>query len=165
MVDVVKRIPQATLTLAIRRDDVKYERELIELAEDLGIANQVEFRFNVSEQEKRELLSATRVLVVPSVVEGFGIVVLEANACGVPVVASSGVPEGAVRDGLNGLRYPYGDIAALAEDICRVLQDDQLHARLSEAGREFARGFAWAKVGAQYARIVERAAARPQGRG
>jgi glycosyltransferase involved in cell wall biosynthesis len=160
MVEVVKRVPEAKLILAIRHDDLKYERELIELVTELQIANCVEFRFNVSEQEKRDLLGATRALVVSSVVEGFGIVVLEANACGVPVIASSGVPEGAVRDGMNGLRYPYGDVAALAATICRVLQDDQLHARLSEAGREFARRFAWRKVGAQYAGVVESAVAR-----
>jgi len=160
MFEVVRRIPEARLTLAIRRDDLKYERELIELVEELHLATNVEFRFNVSEQEKRELLTAARALVVPSVVEGFGIVVLEANACGVPVIASSGVPEGAVRDGMNGLRYPFGDIGALAEAICKVLQDDRLHARLSQAGLEFARGFAWRRVGAQYADVVERAATR-----
>jgi glycosyltransferase involved in cell wall biosynthesis len=160
MVEVVKRIPQASLILAIRHDDLKYERELIELVDELHLASHVEFRFNVSEQEKRDLLNATRALVVSSVVEGFGIVVLEANASGVPVIASSGVPEGAVRDGMNGLRYPYGDIAALSARICKVLQDDQLHNRLSEAGREFARRFAWRKVGAQYAEVVEHAVAR-----
>ncbi len=160
MVEVVKRIPDATLTLAIRHDDLKYERELVELVKQLHLEASVSFRFNVSELEKRELLGATRVLVVPSVVEGFGIVVLEANASGVPVVASTGVPEGAVRDGMNGLRYPFGDIAALAASICRVLQDDQLHARLSQAGLEFARGFAWGRVGAQYAGVVEKAVAR-----
>jgi glycosyltransferase involved in cell wall biosynthesis/SAM-dependent methyltransferase len=162
MVEVVKRIPQARLILAIRRDDLKYERELIELVDKLLLAKHVEFRFNVSEKEKRELLGSARALVVPSVVEGFGIVVLEANACGVPVIASSGVPEGAVRDDMNGLRYPYGDITALSAGISRVLLDDQLHARLSAAGREFARGFAWGKVGAQYAAVVQGAAARPE---
>jgi glycosyltransferase involved in cell wall biosynthesis len=160
MVEVVRRIPEARLTLAIRHDDLKYERELVELVRELHLENSVSFRFNVSEFEKRELLGATRALVVPSVVEGFGIVVLEANACGVPVVASSGVPEGAVRDGLNGLRYPFGDIPALAAAICRVLQDDELHARLSQAGLEFARGFAWRRVGAQFADVVQKAVAQ-----
>jgi glycosyltransferase involved in cell wall biosynthesis len=160
MVEVVKRIPPARLILAIRHDDAKYERELIELVDQLHLAGHVEFRFNVNEEEKRDLLSAARALVVSSVVEGFGIVVLEANACGAPVIASSGVPEGAVRDGMNGLRYPYGDIAALAAAICKVLQDESLHARLSKAGREFARGFAWRTVGARYADVVENAVAR-----
>lgn len=163
MVDVVKRVPPARLILAIRHDDFKYERELIELVEKLQLVDHVEFRFNVSEREKRHLLDSARVLVVPSVVEGFGIVVLEANASGVPVIASSGVPEGAVRDGMNGLRYPYGDIAALSADISEILQNDRLHARLSAAGRKFARGFAWQKVGAQYAAVLQGAVAHRRG--
>jgi glycosyltransferase involved in cell wall biosynthesis len=60
---------------------------------------------------------------------------------------------------MNGLRYPYGDIAALSSAICKVLEDDQLHARLSQNGREFAQGFAWRKIGAQYADVVEHAVA------
>jgi glycosyltransferase involved in cell wall biosynthesis len=92
MVEVVKRLPDARLILAIRSDDQKYERELHELVERLQLADHVEFRLNVSEAEKRDLLLSVQVLVLPSAVEGFGIVVLEANACGVPVVASSGVP-------------------------------------------------------------------------
>jgi glycosyltransferase involved in cell wall biosynthesis len=160
MVDVVERIPQAKLTLAIRRDDVKYERELLDLVAELHLTDHVEFRINVSEQDKRELLGSARALVVTSVVEGFGIVVLEASASGVPVIASSGVPEGAVRDGMNGIRYPYGDIAALAGAVCRILQDDELHARLAAAGRDFARRFAWRKVGAQYAAVVQDAVAQ-----
>jgi glycosyltransferase involved in cell wall biosynthesis len=160
MTSVVEQVPAARLTIAGRRDDLAYERHLRELTRDLGLEGSIEFQFNLSEGEKRELIRASRVLVVPSAVEGFGIVVLEANACGVPVVASSGVPEGAVRDGLNGVRYPYGDIAALAGGICELLQDDTLHARLSEAGREFARRFAWRTVGAQYADVVEHAVVR-----
>jgi glycosyltransferase involved in cell wall biosynthesis len=160
MASVVEQVPGARLTIAGRRDDLAYERQLRELTRDLGLEVSIEFQFNLGEEEKRELIRDSRVLVVTSAVEGFGIVVLEANASGVPVVASSGVPEGAVRDGLNGLRYPYGDVAALAAGICKLLQDDQLHAQLSEGGRVFAQRFAWRKVGAQYADVVEHAVAR-----
>lgn len=160
MVEVVKLVPEARLTIAGRHDDLGYERKLRALVGELGLEASVEFRFDLTEEQKRELVRSSRVLVVPSAVEGFGIVVLEANACGVPVIASSGVPEGAVRDGMNGLRYPYGDVAALASAICKVLSDDQLHARLSESGREFARRFPWREVGAQYAAVVEGAVAR-----
>lgn len=158
MATVVKQVKGARLTIAGRHDDLAYEGELQKLARDLGLEASVEFRFNLTENEKRDLIRGSRVLVLPSAVEGFGIVVLEANALGVPVIASSGVPEGAVRQGLNGLRYPSGDIAALAANICEVLLDNQLYARLSEAGRMFARKFAWQKVGAQYADVVEHAA-------
>jgi glycosyltransferase involved in cell wall biosynthesis len=131
-----------------------------QLARDLGVEAHVGFQFNLTEEEKLDLVRSSRVLVVPSAVEGFGIVVLEANAVGVPVVASSGVPEGAVRHGMNGLRYPYADIPALAASICRMLEDGQLNSQLSDAGRVFARKFAWRKVGADYADVVERAASR-----
>ena len=90
MSEVVRRVPDARLVLAGRHDDRHYERSLAELAEQLSIARHLEFRFDIDETEKRSLLHSTRVVVVPSAVEGFGVVVLEANACGVPVVATVG---------------------------------------------------------------------------
>jgi glycosyltransferase involved in cell wall biosynthesis len=159
MAAVIKVVPGAQLTIAGRHDDLGFERQLRSQADDLGLREQVVFRFNVTEQEKRDLLRRTRVLVLPSAVEGFGIVVLEANACGVPVLASSGVPQGAVRHGVNGLRYPSGDIGALVAGICEVLQDDALYAQLSGGGRAFAGQFAWKNVGAQFTRVVEDAVA------
>jgi glycosyltransferase involved in cell wall biosynthesis len=98
-------------------------------------------------------------LVLPSSVEGFGIVVLEANACGVPVIASSGVPEGAVRDGFNGLRYQFGDIRALADRIVHLLWDTALYSSLSKNASSNAERFSWSRVGADYERVVREAAA------
>jgi glycosyltransferase involved in cell wall biosynthesis len=93
-------------------------------------------------------------------VEGFGIVVLEANACGVPVVASSRVPEGAVQQGANGLRYPFGQIDALSNALVEVLTDDALHARLAANARLFSEGFGWGEIGSRYEQVVQRAAAK-----
>jgi glycosyltransferase involved in cell wall biosynthesis len=156
--DVLERVPSAKLILAIRRDDEKYENELRALVRDLRLYDHVDFRINVSEQEKRRLLQTCRVLVVPSVVEGFGIVVLEANACGVPVVASSGVPKGAVRQDFNGLRYPFGDTQALSETLSRLLQDDVLYTRLRQNALSNAKRFSWSQVGAGFERVVIEAA-------
>jgi glycosyltransferase involved in cell wall biosynthesis len=159
MVEVVKAVPDSKLVLAIRRDDLAYERELVSLAQSLGVGEHVEFRFNVSEQEKRDLMHAARILVVPSAVEGFGIVTLEANACGVPIVASSGVPEGAVEDGVNGLRYQFGDIGALGAQIVQLLQNQDLHSQLSENSLKRVARFKWSQVGAEFERVVVSAAA------
>lgn len=159
MKDVTQRVQNAQLTIAGRRDDSRYERELRELVEQLGLENSVVFRFDLTEAEKRSLLRGARVLVVPSAVEGFGIVVLEANASGVPVVASSGVPPGAVGDRYNGLRYPFGNIDALSNAIVEVLSDDALHAKLSANGLAFARKFSWQSVGSQFEEVVRTAAA------
>jgi glycosyltransferase involved in cell wall biosynthesis len=162
MANVVKRVPSSRLILAIRRDDEKYEAQLHSLVKELGLQDHVEFRFNVSEEEKRELLRSVRALVVPSAVEGFGIVVLEANACGVPVIASSGVPEGAVEEGVNGLRYPFGDIKALEDRIVQLLQDDSLHSRLSHNALERVAAYSWSRVGARFEQIALAAAGRRQ---
>ncbi|MGH2405161.1 MAG: glycosyltransferase family 4 protein, partial [bacterium] len=157
MAHVVEEVPDARLVLAGRRSDSKFERQLKRLARDLGLAGRVEFLFNIAEEEKWALLRRCRVLALPSSVEGFGIVVLEANASGLPVIASSGVPEGAVRHGGNGLRYPFGDIRALAGCIIRLLKDEELHATLSANGRMFAQQFGWQSVGEQFEAVVRHA--------
>jgi len=158
MAEVVKKVPDARLTLAIRRDDVVYEKYLHTLVTELGLERNVDFRLNVSDEEKRALLHSARVLVLPSAIEGFGIVVLEANACGVPVIASTGVPEGAVGEEVNGLRYPFGDIDALASAIVRLLDDQALYSRLSSNALARIGRYSWSNVGAEFERVVERAA-------
>ena len=154
MPGVVREVKNARLVIAGRRDDVVYEEELRVMVERLGLQGHVDFRFNLTEDEKRTLINEARIVVLPSAVEGFGIVVLEANACGVPVIASSGVPEGAVQDGMNGLRYPFGDIQVLGAKIVQLLQDDALYSRLSQNAIRNAEGFTWSRVGAQFERVV-----------
>jgi glycosyltransferase involved in cell wall biosynthesis len=160
MPDVLKAVPSAHLLLAGRHDDLRYEAYLRRLVSELGLDESVEFQFDVSEERKRVLIRESRLLALPSSVEGFGIVVLEANACGVPVVASSGVPDGAVREGENGLKYQFGDIHGLAKVLIRMLMDNELHDYLSGNARRFAKGFGWQTVGAQFEQLVEKAAQR-----
>jgi glycosyltransferase involved in cell wall biosynthesis len=159
---VVRQVKAARLVIAGRRDDLGYEKELRNLVRRLGLEASVDFRFDLSEEAKRSLIGESRIVVLPSAVEGFGIVVLEANALGVPVVASTGVPEGAVRDGVNGLRYPFGDIPALADRIVQLLQDEALYSRLSLNASEQAERFSWSRVGPQFERVVAQLAARPR---
>jgi len=154
MKQVVREVPSARLILAGRHDDRRYEDELLEMVVELDLTQAVEFRFDITELEKRSLLDSCRALVLPSSVEGFGIVVLEANARGVPVIASSGVPQGAVRDGFNGLKYPFGDVAMLSQNVIRVLSDRDLGGRLSADSFAFASGFSWRRVCAQYEEVL-----------
>ena len=89
--------------------------------------DRVEFTGFVSEERKVDLLQEMWVKVNPSFKEGWGLTVVEANACGTPVVASD-VPglRDAIRDGETGLLYPYGNLAALAERVARMLRDEPL---------------------------------------
>jgi glycosyltransferase involved in cell wall biosynthesis len=160
MKEVIRTVPTAKLILAGFHDDLGYEAELRQLVDQLGLQNAIEFRFGISDDEKKSLLDSSRCLVLPSTVEGFGIVVLEANARGVPVIASSGVPTGAVEDGRNGIRYPFGDVYALARAILRIATDNDLFAQQSAKSLEFARQFSWRRVCSQYEAVIHEAVAR-----
>ncbi len=156
---VQERVAGVRLVIAGRRDDRAYEEELRATVARLGLTGAVEFKFDLGEDAKRELIRASRVLAVTSAVEGFGIVALEANACGLPVVASTGVPEGAVREGFNGLRYPFGDVSALGNRLVELLTDAGLYSRLSKNALENAKRYSWSRVGAEFEEVVRRAAA------
>ena len=70
-------------------------------------------------------------LVLPSAIEGFGMVIIEANACGTPAIASDRIPDDALKHGYNGLRYPFGDIQALSVAMIKLLEDKKLWEKLS----------------------------------
>jgi glycosyltransferase involved in cell wall biosynthesis len=83
-----------------------------------------------------QYMAAADVFVLPSYREGFGSVVIEAAACGVPAVASRiyGLTD-AVEEGETGLLHPPGDVAALHETLVRICADSGLRARMGEKAR------------------------------
>ncbi len=90
--------------------------------------------------------NSVSVAIVPSLYEPFGLVALEAMACGVPVIASKigGLKE-IVQDGVSGLLVPPGDSAALANELVNVLNNEQLRLRLAEGARRRAEEFSQAR--------------------
>jgi phosphatidylinositol alpha-mannosyltransferase len=111
---------------------------------------------HVSERALRSELARADVLVAPSLKgESFGLVLAEAMAAGVPVVASD-IP--GYRDVLagGGVLVPPGDAAALASALERLLADDAERARLASAGRREAARFAWPRVAEQVLEVYRR---------
>ncbi len=97
--------------------------------------------------------SAADAVVVPSHYESFGMVALEAMACGTPVVASQvGGLAFLVQDGITGYHVPVGEPEALADRLEILLKDDALRSRLGAQAVEFSRSYAWEHIAA---RIVE----------
>jgi len=101
----------------------------------------------VDEDIKQALLAETAMLLLPSRVESFGIVLLEAWHHGKPVVAAraGGLP-GVVRHGENGLMVAPGDTGALASVIAQLVADQPLAHRLGQAGKRGLTAYAWAAV-------------------
>jgi glycogen synthase len=89
-------------------------------------------------------MAHAELLVLPSLYEELGTVLLEAMQAGLPVVASKtgGIPD-VIEDGVNGLLVPPGDPEALARTINRLLADRDLARRLSEEAQERAKDYDW----------------------
>jgi glycosyltransferase involved in cell wall biosynthesis len=140
-----------------------FERpELVQLADQLGIAADVTFLGWVPNSDLPPYYRAAAVSVIPSLEEGFGIPAAEAMGCEVPVVASDagGLPE-VVEDGVTGLVVPRGDADALARAIQTLLTDPERRRVMGQAGRARAlRLFDWDRSAEQFEQLYREVAAR-----
>jgi glycosyltransferase involved in cell wall biosynthesis len=112
----------------------------------LGLAGAVRFVSEVTTQRIVELYAEAEIAVVPSLYEGFSLPAVEAMACGVAVVATTGgaLPEVLGPDGGAAALVPPNDAEALAVALRRLLGDEELRARLGASGRERAlERFTW----------------------
>lgn len=129
---------------------------LQELGRSLGIEARVRFLPPVPHEEMADLYRAADVVVVPSRTESFGLAALEAQACGIPVVASNvGGLRTVVSDGRSGFLVPPGDVSMLARRIVEILGDDALRSRLSVAARARASLFPWETTAARTLAIYD----------
>jgi D-inositol-3-phosphate glycosyltransferase len=120
------------------------------LKDELGIADVVTFLGKRSQESLPFYYASADVVVMPSRYETFGMVALEAMACGTPVVASDvGGLSFIVRDGETGYLVPEGDARAMADCLNRILHDPALRARLGKRGVEIARDYAWTHIADQ----------------
>jgi D-inositol-3-phosphate glycosyltransferase len=102
--------------------------------------------------------SAADVLVMPSHYESFGMVALEAMACGTPVVASQvGGLAFLVQDGITGYVVPDGDPDILGERLTNLISDPVLRQRMGEQAAEYARSYAWERIASQIRSVYESA--------
>ncbi len=128
------------------------------LSGKLGIGDLVMFLGRRNQDTLQYYYSAAEVVVVPSHYESFGLVALEAMACGAPVVASeTGGLAFLVRDGETGFHVPAGDARALAERLMQLMKDEALRSRIGRQAAEYARGFSWSVVARQIADLYRRA--------
>ncbi len=127
------------------------------LRKELGIADFVAFLGPQSQDDLPDYYNAAQVVVVPSRYESFGMVALEAMACGTPVIASNvGGLSTLIRDGRTGYLVPYGQPEALAARLRPILDDDALRQALGMHGAAVAEGYGWPAVAGRIERVYDR---------
>lgn len=126
------------------------------LCEVLGLDQSVVF-LGVRDQDKLPYYySAAEVVVMPSHYESFGMVALEAMACGAPVIASEvGGLAYLVRDGETGFTIPAEEPETLCEKLSWLLNDAELHAKMSAQAAAYAQDYAWEKIAKQIVDVYE----------
>jgi glycogen synthase len=127
------------------------EPHLRSLVRDRGLENRVHFAGKLSSSQVAAMMKAAEVFVMPSRIEAFGIVVLEAWRARTPaIVSSNGGTREFVEDGVTGLVVSPTDPAVLAEAVDKLLVDERLRSRLAHAAAERLPAFEWSKISQQY---------------
>jgi glycosyltransferase involved in cell wall biosynthesis len=125
------------------------DSETMRQVDALGLQARVSFSGSVGDGELAALYRGARALVFPSLLEGFGLPVVEAMACGTPVVTSNVASMAEVAGGGNALLVDPTDVDAIAAAIDLVVEDTQLRDRLAAHGLSRARAFTWTAVAAR----------------
>ncbi len=153
MAEVRQRVPEARLLVAGRGER---EPELRRLVGDLGLGDAVEFLGFVADEDLPDLYARAAVFAMPSLYEGFGIVMLEAMASSLPVVAfSTGAVPDVVVEGRTGL---IANPATLGDCLARVLEDPAGAREMGRRGRErVLEGYTWSRVAERTLGVYEEA--------
>lgn len=130
----------------IGRGEEPYIIEIKSLVQRLGVKSKIKFWGYVGQQKKFELLARAHVMINPSIREGWGLVNIEANAMGTPVVAyrSPGLVDSVVHE-KTGILTDQNTPSHLAQETIVLLKDSKRYARLQKGAVAWSRKFSWTK--------------------
>ncbi|RJP29698.1 MAG: glycosyltransferase family 1 protein [Candidatus Omnitrophota bacterium] len=130
---ILAMMPEVQLLIV---GDGNMKNELVTRVNNYGIAKNV--FFVTQTLDTRDVLAAIDIFVMPSIKEGLGLALMEAMACGLPVIGSDiGGIKNLITNDVNGLLFPVADSNALAKAIVELIKDDKRAAKLGERAREF----------------------------
>ncbi len=134
----------------------EYINYINEKARELGVEKKIKFWGFVSETKKFELLTRAWVLLNPTVHEGWGLVNIEANSVGTPVIGYDvqGMKD-SVRDGETGILVDKGDYRALADKALKLVGDKENYQKFQEKCRRWASRFSWDKSTKESLELIE----------
>jgi D-inositol-3-phosphate glycosyltransferase len=132
------------------------------LTEAYGLQDLITFLGKKNQDSLPYYYSAAEAVVVPSQYESFGMVALEAMACGIPVVASQiGGLAYLVQDGITGFTVPVDEPDELANRITLLLQDTELRNRMGQQAIQVAQEYAWEKIATRLVAVYEELLPQP----
>jgi len=143
------------------QEDKHYFYQLQNLVKKYNLENNIIFLEKISDDDLIKFYHQADLFLLTPVnigqkFEGFGLVYLEANACGRPVVGSYGCgAEDAIKDGFNGLLVPQSDIKKTSQAILKILDSPVLSQMLGRNGRQRAREMNWSNIVNQYIQVYE----------
>lgn len=160
------RLPSSErIPLVLMGSDWGEQATLEALARELGVASELRWMGHMADPRAyREVFRHATLFVLPSEWEAYGMVLLEAMAGGLPIVASrvGGIPE-VLEQGRAGRLVPYGDPAALAEALLGLLRDDAEARRLGALGKVLVEHHDWSRAVASHRALYEELAGRRGG--
>jgi glycosyltransferase involved in cell wall biosynthesis len=138
---VAEKVPDAKLLIV---GDGPLKSKLHKLVKKLKLEEKVTIYGRVDEEKKIELLREAQALIFPAVREGWGLVVLEANACGTPAVGYD-VPglRDSIRHMETGILVPYGDIKEMAKAMITLIENQELWTKMAENALQWAKQHSW----------------------
>lgn len=151
--EVIAKIPTATVVIAGEGEEKAHLQNYVKV---MGLDKHIQFKGHVSHEEKIKLMQSAWVFVNPSLIEGWGITTIEANACGTPAVASD-VPglRDSVRDQETGLLAKYGNSSDFSKKIIQIITDQKLRRSMSKNSILWADNFSWEKSAKQFNTLFE----------
>jgi len=153
--DLVKRRYSESLGLVVAGHASAISTRIVELLRERELEDEVVFAGFVSRDDLKHVYQLAELLLFPSFYEGFGLPVIEALACGTPVVTSTtgSLPEAAGEAGLLVDPYDPEDIAAA---VLRLLNDPELRRERRRRGLDWATRFSWRETGRRVMEVLER---------
>ncbi len=159
---IKKDIPNFKYYIVGDQSDKKYFGDLQKIVDESGLSENVIFLSNISDEELIGLYARARVFILTPVIlndnnfEGFGLVYLEANAGGIPVIGTKGCgAEDAIKDGYNGILVEQNNVDQTAEALNRILSDAHFAKQLGDNGVAWAKEFDWRNIYFKYQNIYD----------
>lgn len=158
---VKEKYPKLKYYIVGNQSNEKYFKQLKTLIEENGLNNNIEFLSGLSDKELNKLYCDCDIFLLTSVndehsFEGFGLVYIEANACAKPVIGASGSgAEDAIKDGYNGFLVLQNDVNAAAEAILKILDNPDLHKKMSDNAVQWAEEHIWENTIKKYLEVYE----------